>query len=154
MAMTYIELLKDPRWQRKRLEILQRDEWRCRECGSGEKSLQVHHKHYLRGHAPWEYEPDHLLTLCEGCHKRMSELVGEMSANQLAAIVQSIERFAGSQHGEEFLAVLIHCGSWRDFLVSQPYSTPRSRLVEQIDDLIDRTWALVDVTVRRSNGEV
>ncbi len=30
--MTYAEQLKDPRWQKRRLEILQRDEWRCL-CG-------------------------------------------------------------------------------------------------------------------------
>ena len=27
----YVEKLKDPRWQRKRLEIMQRDGFRCRE---------------------------------------------------------------------------------------------------------------------------
>lgn len=64
----YSELLKDPRWQRKRLEILQRDNWTCRQCGSTEDTLHVHHHYYEKGKKPWEYDDRILITLCEGCH--------------------------------------------------------------------------------------
>lgn len=66
--MTYAEKLKDPRWQRKRLEILNRDGWKCRRCGEKTKTLHVHHVAYLRGKSPWEHPDTGLLTLCEGCH--------------------------------------------------------------------------------------
>ncbi len=69
---SYAELLKDPRWQRKRLEILQRDGWACTECGDKDKSLQVHHLRYRYGAKPWEYEGDLLTTLCEVCHGKAS----------------------------------------------------------------------------------
>lgn len=64
----YLNNLKDPRWQRVRLEVFQRDGWRCTRCGSGEKTLHVHHKRYLPGRWPWEYPTDLLATLCEVCH--------------------------------------------------------------------------------------
>jgi len=35
--------------------------------------LNVHHKYYIQGHKPWEYENDALITLCEDCHKRWHE---------------------------------------------------------------------------------
>lgn len=76
--MTYSEKLKDPRWQKKRLEILQRDNWTCCNCGDDSKTLHVHHRIYINGKDPWEY-PDHLLvTLCEYCHE------GEESQKQEA----------------------------------------------------------------------
>lgn len=30
--------------------------------------LQVHHKLYIKGKFPWEYENDNLITLCNWCH--------------------------------------------------------------------------------------
>lgn len=67
--MTYAEKLRDPRWQRKRLEVLQRDEFSCLACGDSESTLHVHHRLYLKRLEPWDY-PNHLLqTLCEECHK-------------------------------------------------------------------------------------
>jgi hypothetical protein len=70
--ITYAEKLKDPRWQKKRLEIFQRDQFRCMECFSDEKSLQVHHKAY-KGKDPWDTPNDFLITYCEGCHKNEEE---------------------------------------------------------------------------------
>ncbi len=64
----YSELLKDPRWQRKRLEIMQRDEFTCVMCDDKEHTLNVHHDEYIRGNMPWEYENSKLRTLCEDCH--------------------------------------------------------------------------------------
>lgn len=66
---SYSELLRDPRWQRKRLEIMARDEFSCRYCQDGESTLNVHHLCYLKGADPWDYQDGELLTLCEQCHK-------------------------------------------------------------------------------------
>ena len=66
--MTYLEKLKDPRWQKKRLEIMQRDGFMCRVCWDDESTLNVHHYFYKHGIEPWEYENDDLITLCESCH--------------------------------------------------------------------------------------
>jgi hypothetical protein len=70
--ITYAEKLKDPRWQKKRLEIFQRDKFRCMECLSDEKSLQVHHIAY-KGKDPWDTPNKFLITYCEGCHKNEEE---------------------------------------------------------------------------------
>ena len=67
----YFEKLKDPRWQKKRLEILERDNWTCRYCGDTEKTLHVHHLFYIPKVEPWEIHNGFLLTLCERCHGNM-----------------------------------------------------------------------------------
>lgn len=68
---TYKELLKDRRWQKRRLEVLAAAGWKCQKCGSTDdkKPLDVHHTFYIPGHAPWKYENDDLRVLCEDCHK-------------------------------------------------------------------------------------
>lgn len=70
---SYSELLKDPRWQKKRLQIMERDKFMCRECGDTESTLNVHHLFYNPHNLPWEYDESELKTLCESCHKGMHE---------------------------------------------------------------------------------
>lgn len=69
---TYAEKLKDPRWQKKRLEILERDNWTCQYCGNKDTTLHVHHREYRDNLEPWEYPNIDLITLCELCHKKES----------------------------------------------------------------------------------
>lgn len=64
--MTYAEKLKDPRWQKKRLEVLNRDKWMCKSCGDTSSTLHVHHQKYSGD--PWEIDARYLITLCEQCH--------------------------------------------------------------------------------------
>lgn len=70
MGNDYLELLKSAQWQRKRLEVLQRDNFTCKCCGSKEKSLHVHHLYYEKDKKPWEYPDSALVTLCEDCHRK------------------------------------------------------------------------------------
>ena len=67
--MTYAEKLKHPKWQRKRLEILQRDEFTCLKCRSTLKTLHVHHLSYSKGD-PWDIDNSQLVTVCYECHAK------------------------------------------------------------------------------------
>lgn len=70
---TYSEKLKDPRWQKKRLEIFTRDNWTCQLCGDKETSLNLHHFEYSDGE-PWEIPNSKLTTLCEHCHTCITDM--------------------------------------------------------------------------------
>ncbi len=70
----YSESLKDPRWQKKRYDILIRDDWTCQICGAKSKTLHVHHNIYEKGKKPWEYSDYQLITLCRDCHEYEHEL--------------------------------------------------------------------------------
>lgn len=65
--MTYAEKLKSPKWQKRRLEILERDKFTCKKCGDTETTLHVHHLSYHG--EPWEAPNSELDTLCEHCHE-------------------------------------------------------------------------------------
>lgn len=70
--MTYSQKLKDPRWQKKRLNILNRDNFSCRFCGDDKTELHVHHKSYYGN--PWEQVNDELVTLCKYCHMDLKHI--------------------------------------------------------------------------------
>ena len=72
-STSYSEKLKDPRWQKKRLEILSRDNWTCLSCGDKSKTLHVHHLFYVE-HCPWMTPNFGLRTLCEDCHESASHV--------------------------------------------------------------------------------
>ncbi len=68
----YAEKLLDPRWQRKRLLIFERDGWYCHNCGTRDITLAVHHREYCNCN-PWEAPDDSLITLCKDCHQKETE---------------------------------------------------------------------------------
>lgn len=65
---TYAQKLLHPKWQKKRLEILTRDNFACFWCGDTETTLHVHHEMY-NGSNPWDTPNECLTTLCADCHK-------------------------------------------------------------------------------------
>lgn len=67
--MTFKEQIKHPKWQKKRLEILERDGFKCNYCEDKSTTLHVHHFRYTKGCKIWEYDNDDLITYCEDCHK-------------------------------------------------------------------------------------
>lgn len=65
---SYSAKLRDPRWQRKRLELLHSARWKCDECSSEERELNVHHYWYESGKDPWDYPRKCYAVLCDICH--------------------------------------------------------------------------------------
>lgn len=77
----YMERLRDPRWQKLRLEVLEAAGWRCTWCGAGEaerRNLQIHHGFYGKNLAPWEYPRASLYVLCEPCHEQAESIKLEL----------------------------------------------------------------------------
>lgn len=71
--MTYTEKLSDPRWQKKRLQVLNRDGFACTFCGDTKTTLHVHHEKYNK--EPWDAELAYLTTLCKHCHLLISTAI-------------------------------------------------------------------------------
>jgi Helix-turn-helix domain len=69
----YSQKLRDPRWQKKRLEVFTLDHWQCQNCGDTTTTLQVHHHMYQPGLNPWDYPLETLATLCEPCHEAITQ---------------------------------------------------------------------------------
>lgn len=93
---TYSEKLKDPRWQRKRLEVMQRDNFACCQCGDAESTLNVHHLKYHKSGDPWMTDDENLVTLCENCHTDVEWIKSEF------------QRMMGFVGGRAFLSNLFN----------------------------------------------
>lgn len=117
----YQQKLLDPRWQKKRLEILQRDDWACQECYGMDSTLHVHHKYYEQGKDPWDYQDDAFITLCASCHETETEARPEMEALLLKTLRKAglyfddIRELAlGFAHWNDYAdpRVTVHMLSW------------------------------------------
>lgn len=74
----YSEYLKNPKWQKKRLEILSRDNFSCVVCGNGidtDTQVHVHHLSYRKDCMPWEYDINDMRVLCRTCHQRIHNII-------------------------------------------------------------------------------
>jgi len=69
----YSQKLRNPRWQKMRLDVMNRDEFRCQICFDDKTPLNVHHNYYRPGNDPWDYPLAALVTLCETCHEEETE---------------------------------------------------------------------------------
>lgn len=94
--MTYAQKLKDPRWQRRRLEVLSEANFKCQTCKSSVDELAVHHVNYKRNTEPWDYELGvELVCLCKSCHERLE-----------TEIIPMARRLAVRFHPETFSEIL------------------------------------------------
>ena len=69
---SYAEKLKNPKWQKKRLQVFNRDKFTCVLCGDKETELHVNHLKYSG--EPHEAKLSDLQTLCKYCHKLYHEM--------------------------------------------------------------------------------
>ena len=120
----YKEQLKSPKWQKRRLEILQRDSFTCQICGATDKQLHVHHLTYIPGNDIWDYDDYRLITLCEDCHSEEHDCFNEI--NGLQIVLQSIraEGFTNTEirylleellYDDKILRLIIELHKEKDF---------------------------------------
>lgn len=102
--MTYSDKLRDPRWQRKRLEVFQYADFRCQVCGSSSKTLNVHHSYYEKGREPWDYPNGALISACEDCHEIIETHVKhKLPAKTVPAKPTPLKRWKGLTIPEDHL---------------------------------------------------
>lgn len=83
--MNYSEQLNDPRWKKKRVEILRRDKFTCFICGYFGDRVNVHHLKYT-GDA-WDAPNEDLICLCRDCHRKAHSNMILEKRDQLGTIL-------------------------------------------------------------------
>lgn len=125
MKKTYSEKLKDPRWQKMRLAIMQRDGFACRDCGDGSEELHVHHCHCMKGES-WDTPAELILTLCKTCHENrgavesgIRESLGRYFAaahvDYLDGVADQIGATMAEPGFDEYPEITISSGSLREY---------------------------------------
>jgi DEAD/DEAH box helicase domain-containing protein len=91
-----------PNWQQQRQKVLERDDFRCRTCGTGESTLL--HVHHIRPFREYRYipgenenyrlanKPDNLITLCPSCHRRAE--AGQQTRSALGGLAYVLHNLA------------------------------------------------------------
>lgn len=146
---TYSEKLRDPRWQRLRLKVMERDDWTCQHCQATEKTLNVHHRIYLRGREPWDYAPDLLITLCEDCHKEETDESSRAIEKAREYLLIALATQGHDASDIAMLAVLVYAFNeiadgypvLHDFLVSLVWLLKRCKFSEMLYLAhLDKRW--------------
>jgi hypothetical protein len=126
----FFDQYKDPRWQKKRLQIMERDEFMCQNCFDSESTLNVHHKYYIHGKSPWEYSNELLITLCEGCHEWEEDkkyiildftkvLLSEgYSASELVQLLELLRQLPSGDYGLSYIHAAIK--EYKDDIQNSP----------------------------------
>lgn len=106
--MDYSKKLKDPRWQRLRLEVMERDGFKCTRCGDAKSTLHVNHLKYTGD--PWEAPMEHLETLCEGCHKWRTEVNLKFQLTRSRCMHSSVEQgLEMDDYADSVMRVIYDC---------------------------------------------
>lgn len=94
-AVGYSEKLKDPRWQKKRLLMLQSANFRCQSCGETEDTLHVHHVYYEKDRDPWDYPNEVYMVLCDKCHEKWHNLKWGLDRSLCMMTVDQLQKIVG-----------------------------------------------------------
>lgn len=116
---TYYEKLKSPKWQKKRLEILNDRGFVCESCCDDSQQLHVHHKIYKKGLSPWDYPSYNYAVLCESCHKEAHNVIDKM--NTLVGLLPIDGYF--TQHGVyDFIVGFLNADEGWELATEKQYS--------------------------------
>lgn len=77
---SYNDQINSPIWQKKRLKIFERDNFKCRICGEDSSQLHVHHLYYVSGREIHDYDNECLVTLCKDCHNYVHQELPKMTS--------------------------------------------------------------------------
>ena len=154
---TYAQQLRDPRWQKRRLEILSRDEWQCVECGSKDSELHVHHIRYKYGMKPWDYGDNDLCTMCADCHSTHTAVTRDARDQLYDMLNQDLDETAEAISG---LAALMFIGGARDMAALTEICHQAARAsIARADPkrasaiFIDALFAMTDLAMEAERGK-
>lgn len=104
---TYSEKLKSPLWQRKRLKVLERDEFTCKLCNDKNETLHVHHLSYENKKDPWDVKDENLITYCKVCHELVESIKEAPELKVIGCIKDNYNCCWGVvSKGSEIMAIL------------------------------------------------
>lgn len=96
LKYNYAEEVLRPEWQRRKAEIMKRDDFTCQVCGAKDKQLHVHHTYYDQRLHYWEYPDNMLVTLCCDCHNKETLLNKALKQNTHLVSASTIDILTSS----------------------------------------------------------
>lgn len=110
MIIPYATNLLDPRWQKKKASICERDKWICQLCQDDTAPLHVHHRVSIPGYEPWDYPDDKLITLCDNCHIAVTRIIENNFPDSISRVIADATvalNFSQAQWRKEYYQMLL-----------------------------------------------
>jgi len=150
---SYGDMLKDPRWQKRRLEVLGDCLFTCRRCSTGTKEMHVHHLIYRKGVAPWEYNDDELIALCDDCHMIVEDAITRMNEAVLRHNVQRSDPECVYDEIAGYIEATKSSDTPSERTASYMRGFTIRRLWYQAWDAVRNVWTTQDAEWKRKAGE-
>lgn len=132
----YAKKLLDPRWQKLRLQVFERDKFTCRSCGATDKTLHAHHVFYRAGaEGPWDCQPSDIVTVCNDCHDEEHAGWRERDATIIEALTMAGART--NAEVKDFTAMITEVAE----AIAHPGQDVERRLFTNLQRYIDRMRA-------------
>lgn len=138
----YQKLLRDKRWKERRIEILERDSYKCIKCGSSE-NLIVHHKFYEEK-APWEYSDEQLETVCKSCHKEHHRINGN-SYKKYIQTVSYIADFTCEEDNEQLTGDFNIEFISNEEIVKDTFEEYNNDFIQAINNAVINVYAMSEI---------
>lgn len=126
-----------PNWQKKRLEILERDNFTCQLCENKNKTLHVHHQYYIKNRKIWDYLNSCFITLCEDCHRAVHDEKIETTLNRMEFLHFKIEEMREKFQSRNFVGDYYRAllDSMSDFQCYLPFYWTKDRNIARENDI-------------------
>lgn len=89
----YEAFLQSDLWKRLRIEVFERDNWKCKLCHES-GGLHAHHITYKHPNYDdvdvWDYTPN-IITVCADCHKSLHRKGGSKTIAELQELVKRLK---------------------------------------------------------------
>lgn len=89
------DFYKSTKWKAKRINILKRDDYLCRECiryGKTTGATTVHHVKPLETHEELRLDNTNLISLCSKCHDKMHDRTNNELTDLGNKLIERIEK--------------------------------------------------------------
>ena len=153
--MTYEEKLQTREWKEFREHVLEVKGFECENCRCTTERPHIHHKGYIRGREPWDYDVSEVQVLCGTCHdtihkrrKEFEALFDSLQPETLALLLDGLAKFRdlGIARHQHF-AELTYCFLKRQKYPSAPTLIDRAALAATRRDIENFLLSLSEGTL-------
>ena len=104
---------KDPRWLRRREEIIAAADYQCQDCGATDTdALDVHICYFEQGREPWEYPDEAYRCVCtedrairRPLEKELRQIFARFTSSELDAVYRALRRLLQVEAGQRSVAM-------------------------------------------------
>ncbi len=128
---SFSDKFKDPRWIRRRDEIIASAEYLCQDCGVAADDLEVHICYFEQGREPWEYPHEVYRCLCRTdsavrrpLEKEVRQALAIFTSAELDALHRALQVLAQVDEGERSIAMERFYVAAKRSLEEQPVLAP------------------------------